>query len=233
MNKLKTMLCAFCTLVLVNVGTTVTAVADSSGFAGPYVGFQILAAGIEMDGKSRETGGLPATGNKDTDELQAGKAAAIAGWEVGYAVPIGSMFLLDIGASFLSGEAKIETLTDNPAARGNVSFKVDDVKTIYISPTLALSETSSLYAKIGLSEADVGVSGDITTPANLSGTNLALGTRSVLSSGIFIRTEAGMIDYNGISAHGKGGATNAIKKTTSYSADPTVAYGSISLGMRF
>jgi len=235
MNKIKTMLCAFCTLVLVNVGTSV--VADSSNFAGPYIGLQVTAAGIEMAGKSRESGVSSANdtsaGTVSSDELNVGKAAAIAGIQIGYAIPIGNSFLIDIGASYLSGEAKMEALTDDTAARGNVSFKVDDVRTIFIAPTLALSETSSLYVKVGLAEADIGVSGDISTPSDLSGTNLAIGTRSVLPSGIFIRTEAGMISYNGISAHGKGGATNAIPVTTSYSAEPTVAYGSITLGFRF
>jgi hypothetical protein len=95
---------------------------------------------------------------------------------------------------------------------------------------LVLSDTSSLYIKVGLTEADVGVSGDITTPGNLSGTTWALGTRTVLNSGIFIRTEAGYTDYNGISAHG--GGTN-IQSSTSYSAEPTIAFGTVSLGFRF
>ena len=93
-----------------------------------------------------------------------------------------------------------------------------------------LSDTSSLYVKVGLTEADIGVSGDVTTPADLSGTTWAIGTRTVLESGIFIKTEAGYTDYNGVSAHGKGtsvGANNA------YSAEPTVAFGTVALGFRF
>jgi len=233
MNKLKTMLCAVFTLLLVN-----TAQADSGNMAGPYIGFQLTAAGISMDGTSN-AGAVNTTGTdanaagQSSDDVNIGKAAAIAGWEIGYAVPVGSWLLLDIGASYLSGEAKIEALTDDIAAKGNASFSVDDVRTYYIAPTIALSDTASFYVKIGLSEADVGVTGDITTPADLSGRNLAMGTRMVLDSGIFIRTEAGMVEYNGISAHGKAEATNAIPTTTSYSAEPTIAYGSISMGMRF
>jgi len=200
----------------------------------------MTAAGIEMAGHSSEAG-ISASDSGDTDDagivssddLNVGKAAAIAGIQIGYAIPIGNTFLLDIGASYLSGEAKIEALTDDTVAKGNVSFKIDDVRTIFIAPTIALSETSSLYVKIGLSEADVGVTGDISTPADLSGTNLAIGTRSVLASGIFIRTEAGMIDYNEIGAHGLGNATVPIPVTSQYSAEPTVAYGSITIGMRF
>jgi len=230
MNKLKTMLCTVFTLLLVN-----TAQADSGNMAGPYIGLQLSAAGIAMEGKSRESA-VNVAGDSpimSSDDVSVGKAAAIAGWEIGYAVPLGSWLLLDVGASYLSGEAKIEALTDDTAAKGNASFTVDDVRTFYIAPTIALSDTASFYVKAGLSEADVGVTGDVTTPANLSGTNFAMGTRMVLDSGIFIRTEAGMVDYNGISAHGKAEATNAIPATTSYSAEPTIAYGSISMGMRF
>ena len=86
--------------------------------------------------------------------------------------------------------------------------------------------------KVGVTEADTGGTGDITKPAQLSGTTWAIGTRKVLDSGIFIRTEAGYTDYNGISAHGKG-STGGIAATTSYSAEPTIAFGTVSLGFRF
>jgi hypothetical protein len=109
----------------------------------------VTAAGIEMDGKSRQTSIDVDTFTASSDDLQVGKAAAIAGVQIGYAIPIGESFLLDIGASYLSGEAKMEALTDDTAARGDVSFKVDDVRTIFIAPTIALSDTSSLYVKVG------------------------------------------------------------------------------------
>ena len=111
-----------------------------------------------------------------------------------------------------------------------MSFKVDDLVTYYIAPTIALSDTSSLYVKVGVSEADTGVTGDVTSPGNLSGTTWAMGTRTVLDSGIFIRTEAGYTDYNGISAHGKGTTVSA---ANSYSAEPTIAFGAVSFGFRF
>ena len=64
----------------------------------------------------------------------------------------------------------------------------------------------------------------------MSGTTWAMGTRTVLDSGIFIRTEAGYTDYNGISAHGKGTTVSA---ANSYSAEPTIAFGAVSFGFRF
>jgi len=59
MNKLKTLLCAVFTLMLVNVST---AQSDSGNFAGPYVGLQLLGLGAEFDGKSNSSVGTSAPG---------------------------------------------------------------------------------------------------------------------------------------------------------------------------
>jgi len=234
MNKLKVMLCAVFTLLLVNTA----AQADSSNFAGPYVGFTASGYGLQMDGSSSTS---PTDGTFEIDEVSVGQVAPVVGFEIGYALPIGSLMLIDINGTYFSGEAKMNFDNDaNPTTEGegfgdallakSVSFAIDDLRTISIAPTLVLSDTSSVYIKVGLTEADVSVSGDISTPGNLSGTTWAIGQRSVLESGIFVKTEAGYTDYNGIGAHGKG--TN-IATTNSYTAEPTVAYGAVSLGFRF
>jgi len=240
MNKLKTTLFAACSLVLVTIGTSVKA--DSSNFAGPYIGVSASGYGIQLFGEANTS---PTTaGVKENNQVSLGQVAPVTGFEAGYAIPIGSAFLIDIGASMFQGEAKLAYNHDQtaPALTGctgcaagtvgpkDVSFTIDDLVNYYIAPTLVLSDTSSLYLKVGLTEADVTVSGDITSPSNLSGTTWALGTRTVLASGIFIKTEAGYTDYNGIHAHGKG---NSINSNNTYMAEPTVAFGTVALGFRF
>ena len=239
MNKVKTIICAVFTLMLVNM--TTTARADSSNFAGPYFGVTASGYGMQLAGVGRTS---PTAGTYEEDEVSLGQIAAVVGIEVGYALPIGSAFLIDIGGSYYSGEAKMDFHHDGksqtvlaPATEAadtllgkDVSFKVDDLVSYYIAPTIVLSDTSSLYVKVGLTEADIGVSGDITTPGNLSGTTWAMGTRTVLESGIFIKTEAGFTDYNGINAQGLG---NNIDTSNTYSAEPTVAFGTVALGFRF
>ena len=210
MNKLKTTLFAACSLVLVTIGTSVKA--DSSNFAGPYIGVSASGYGIQLSGESRTS---PSTaGTKEIDQVSLGQVAPVTGFEAGYAIPIGSAMLIDIGASMFAGEAKLEYHHDQTNTQGgnaeipattalgnpDVSFTIDNLVNYYIAPTLVLSDTSSLYLKVGLTEAEVTVSGDITSPANLSGTTWALGTRTVLESGIFIKTEAGYTDYNEIGA---------------------------------
>ena len=226
MNKLKIMLCAVFSLLLVNT----TAQADSSNFAGPYIGITGSGYGLQLDGTS-DTSPTGAAPSFDRDEVQLGAVSPVMGFEAGYAIPLGSMFLLDIGAATYSGEAELEFFQDEASStRKDLSFTVDDLMSGYIAPTIVLSDTSSLYIKVGLTEAQVTTSGGITPAADLSGQTWAMGTRTVLESGIFIRTEAGYTDFNGISAHGMGDGVDA---TNSYSADPSVAYGAVSLGFRF
>ena len=227
MNKLKTILFAACSLVLVTVGTSVKA--DSSNFAGPYIGLTASGYGIEADSTSTSLTTVLTEKSTTSDTIQIGKVAAVVGVELGYALPLGSAFLIDVGATYHSGEAKIDHDGGDNGMR-SVAFMIDDLVTIYIAPTLVLSDTSSLYVKVGLSEADTGVTGDITTPGTLSGTMGAIGTRTVLDSGIFIRTEAGYTDYNGISALGNG---TSVGSANAYSAEPTVAFGTVALGFRF
>ena len=229
MNKLKTIIFAVCSLVLVNTGT---AVADSGNFAGPYVGVSVSGYGMSLAGTSTSTstdvaGDAQVT---ETDEVPAGATTPVQGFELGYAMPLGTQVLLDVGAAYYTGEAQLEHIGDDSDTMRDVTMKIDKLRSWYIAPTLVLSDTSSMYIKTALSEADVTVSGDITSPGNLSGQTWAMGSRTVLDSGIFVRTEAGYTKYNGISAIGKG---TTIQTTTSYSAEPTVAYGTVSLGFRF
>jgi len=238
MNKLYKMICAACTLVLLN---TSAILADSSNFAGPYVGLSMIGLGAEMDGQSNSTAG---ESSASTTDLTVGQTAVASGLELGYVLPLGNVMLLDVGASYLHGEAKYrgkstDTTGSGPNAgvhAGDVSFSVNEHVTYYIAPTIALSDTSSIYIKASHTSADIGVTGDITTPGNLEGQGWAVGTRTVLENGIFIRTEAGVTEYNGISAHGKGAGVagqDKIDSTTSYAAEPTIIQGTVSIGFRF
>jgi hypothetical protein len=89
-----------------------------------------------------------------------------------------------------------------------------------------------VYFKYGKNDADITVTGDINNPGNLSGTTVALGTVMSWGSKMYIRTEAGMTDYDQISATGKG-STNGISTSVKVTADPTVHYGKIAIGFKF
>tara|TARA_B100001123_G_C15270177_1_gene1010009 strand:- start:53 stop:730 length:678 start_codon:yes stop_codon:yes gene_type:complete len=225
MKTLKTLLAA-CALVLVSFGST--AVADSSNFAGPYIAIQGSTAGVGVEGT--QSGGADNVNENTT--INAGITAVVAGGEIGYAVPLGDSLLLDIGASYIDGAASLETESTDLAAVDDVKIVVSDFLTYYIAPTLVLSDTSSLYFKYAQTEAQTAVVGDVNNPGDLQGETLAIGTRTVLESGIFIRTEAGLTDYDNVTSQGKG-TTGGIATTTKYAADPKIAYGAVSLGFRF
>ena len=154
MNKVKTIICAVFTLMLVNM--TTTARSDSSNFAGPYFGVTASGWGMQLAGTARTS---PTGGTSEEDEVSLGQIGAVVGIEVGYAVPIGSAFLIDIGGSYHSGEAKMDFHHDGYGTTGvgvekdtltskDVSFKIDDLVSYYIAPTIVLSDTSSLYVKV-------------------------------------------------------------------------------------
>ena len=200
--------------------------ANEEAFAGPYIGINAAVVGVEADASHNDNQGNVTTGT-------AGKVATIAGAELGYAIPMGGM-ILDIGGTFFSGEAKLASKSDL-ASKSNtteVKFQVEDMWTAYIAPTFVMSDTSSIYFKYGVVEAETSVSGDVTAPGDLSGETYAIGTRTVLDTGLFVRSEAGLHEFDSISVTGKGTA-NGITTTTKITADPTIAYGSISVGYKF
>ena len=237
MKKLRTILCAVSALVLASMTTSPLIAADGSNFAGPYVGFQIAAVGVELDGEV--TSGADAVGETTTGSV--GKTAIIGGLELGYVVPFGeSGVLLDVGFSYIAGGAKFKTSSTDTSAAADVIFEVDDMYTGWIAPSFALSDTSSAYLKLGYSYAEVSISGDVAQVDNMEGVTGAVGTRTVLESGLFIKTEAGITQFDkiatkGLGSGGGGGtaASTSVETSTNVSATPTVAYGSISIGMRF
>ena len=230
MKKLRKILCAVSALVLTSM-TTSPLMADNSNFAGPYVGVMVAAAGVELDGQvnsAQDDVGETTTGN-------VGKTAIIGGIELGYAVPFGTGLLLDIGANYVAGGAKIRSNTNDTEATADVIFEVNDLYTAWLAPTFALSDTSSAFIKLGYTHAEVTVSGDVSKPDDMEGATYAVGTRTVLESGFFIKTEAGITEFDSLSSVGlnKGGTGKAISTSTTISADPSMAYGIVSIGMRF
>ena len=224
MNKLKTLLAA-CALV---IGSSMSALADSSNFAGPYIGLQGSSIGAGVQGG--QSGGSDTV--NEAANVNVGKVGITAGLEVGYAIPLGSGMLIDIGGSYIDGTVSLRHQSTDLADSGDVKFNVSQFYTGYIAPTLVMSDTSSIYFKVGYQEATVDITGDVTNPGDLQGNTYAIGTRTVLDSGLFVRAEAGHTDFDNLAAQGKGSA-GGIAATTKYTADPKLAYGAISFGFRF
>ena len=139
---------------------------------------------------------------------------------------------INIGVSLNPGDAKFDVDSGGSANTNNtdVTLELGDLVTFYIAPGFSISENSALYIKYGQTEADLQVTGDVTKLTSLDGTTIAIGTIGQHESGMYFQTEAGITEYDNLTLTGLG---TYIATTNSATADPTVAYGQVSMGFRF
>ena len=220
MKKLRIMLFA----LLASLATT-PLWADADSFAGPYFGVNLTAAGIELDGQHTDNTG---DGKGDVTKGTGGKVSEVPGIELGMAFPMGTNVTLGFGASYIPGKATLSK-GDDAADAADVELQAEHFITGYVMAQYAVSETSSLYAKLGQSNSGVKTIGDATGKVDdIEGTLLAIGSKSKLGERLFIATEAGMIEYDTIQLTGIGGeAADTLK------ADPKMAYGTVTIGLQF
>ena len=198
-----------------------TSVSNGASLGGLYFEVGSSAAGVQMDGSHNDNNG-------DISNGTVGKTAVIGHYGLGYMTPRSNKVGLDLGYMMTPGEAKINATSDD--SNTDVSFEVADGTEYYIAPMINITEDSSLYFKYGWSAADVNVTGDINNPGDLDGTTMALGTVMSWGTNLYIRTEAGVTEYDKVTATGKG--TN-IGTDVSVSATPEIAYGKIAIGYKF
>ena len=200
----------------------------SSAASGLYIEAGTSAVGVELDGVMTESA-TPTDDGKNVGQL--GATAVSFTYGAGYMTSRANKFGLDAGYMFTPGDAKINAKSDD-SATSDVTLEIDNSREYYLAPMLNISEDASLYFKYGWNDADVSVTGDVSKPTNLSRNTVALGTVMSWGSNLYIRTEAGMTDYDSISATGLG-STGGVATDTSVKASPTVHYGKIAVGYKF
>ena len=201
---------------------TAPAMAGSSDFSGLFIGAQGSVNGMELDGKHTDQSSETQTGS-------GGAFAMVAGIEAGFNIPLGDSFFVGVGGMWIPVDASFDA-NDNEG-NADVTLTSSSHVTWYIQPSISVYDNSAIYLKIGSSEADLTSSGDVTgQPNNLEGSTLAIGTTTLFGDGggLYMRTEAGYHEYDHIKLTGVGGSSTAILE-----GDPTVAYGSVSLGIQF
>ena len=221
MNKLKTLVFA----LLASFATS-PLYAGSADFAGPFIGVQASSIGVELDGTFTDSQGAASKGT-------GGKTAQIGGLELGYNIPLGESLFVGIGGTWVPGDADIGKAED-AAKTGEVKLNAEAFLSYYVKPSISLSDSSAMYIKIGQSEADLAVTGDFTGSSSkeLSGDLVAIGSTSIFPSGMFVQTEAGLIEYDSITVNDIGNAGNNGGKADA-KADPSIAYGAITIGYKF
>lgn len=218
---IKAVLCGASAILASLAIATTSLKAGSDDFAGPYVAIHAAALGGELDGTHTDEDGAVTKGT-------GGSVFAIAGAEIGYNIPLSDTFFVSIGASYIDGSEEISK-GDDSADNADVTITIADHLTVYLRPSISVTDSSSVYAKVGYSEAALTATGDVTgKPGDLEGATIALGTETLFPNGAFMRTEAGMTKYDEFKLTGIGGSSTATLK-----ADPTTAYGAISLGYKF
>jgi hypothetical protein len=141
---------------------------------------------------------------------------------------------LDVGYMWIPGEAKLRRTSDTTGS--DVTFEISDSTEYYFAPMINITEDASLYVKFGYNDSDVKTTGDVRKITSMDGETLAIGTVMSWGSNLYIRTEAGMTDYDTITTKGKSAPVEnqtGIANTTSVTASPTIHYGRIAIGYKF
>jgi len=216
------------TLLIVSIFTLFSsfAFADSSDFDGIYIGVSGGVAGSELDGKYTDNDSAVTKGS-------GGMVTSIASWEIGYDFAIGDMFTIGVGYSVLPGEAKLSK-SDSAASDADITVKADNFATAYAQINMLVSESTALMVKAGSVDADLtyaGASSIGTKPGAMSGDVLAFGVKSALSNNLYLKSEVGMIEFEKIKLLNI--TSNSGANTGDVEADPSVAYGLITLGYQF
>ena len=215
--------------------TSGAGLAGSSDFAGIYAAMNASAGGAQINGQHVDNNG----------EISKGTVGAVfpmAGYEIGFNLPLGSLFFLGVGHSWsVGGQAEIadgEDTSEKSAVavtgqdeqdNNTFSLTASNHKEVYLMPSLSIYDNAAVYVKWGRSMADLELTGSATgAPGNLMGDVLGVGTIAMTPSGIFIKTEGTWTSYDDIRIVGIGNAANSLVEGT-----PDIVQGTVALGFKF
>jgi hypothetical protein len=207
MKALRTKISTYAIALLMSCGYATSTIAGSGDFAGIYGAFTGTAGGAAINGRHVDQSG-------EITEGQVGGVFPTAGYEIGFNIPIGPVFFIGVGHSWVGGgTATIAQGTDNNNGGSNAvgndtsnavsdtSFhlKAKDLRQVYIMPSLSIFDNAAVYAKLGRSIADTELTGgQMGTPGNLTGDLYGVGTIAMAPNGIFVKTEGTVVQYNNI-----------------------------------
>jgi hypothetical protein len=231
MTKKTTTIC--CAVALLATTAATPALSQSKNFAGP----SIAISGAFNSGDVK--------GTAQTDDENAssnfGKSNIIPGIDLSYGIPIDNNFLVNIGATYdLSkstlADARASLLPDEGEDNDTYTTKltIKDHYSFYIQPTYLVSNTSAIFAKLSYNFAkgsytETATNLDptsFTVSRNMEGFGYGIGLKSLLNNNLYVQVEAGIDEYD------KESATDSDNGIT-YSIDPKVVTGKISIGYKF
>ena len=226
MNKLSKIAVA-ATAFLMSVISSANA--DSSAFTGAYVAVTGSAIGMALDGTRTKT-----LGQAQTTKGKAGMVSPAAGLEAGFSYPLSDMAFVTVGVNYQPFDTEVKA--DNVTKSTNVKLASDDIVSVFIEPSFNVTENSAFFLKIAHSESELAATGtEVTNKTyDFDGTTIALGTKTISDTGMFLKTEAGITDYSEINITGiQEDEAGAKTFTSSVKADVEVAYGQVTVGFKF
>tara|TARA_A100001011_G_C13971289_1_gene699386 strand:- start:66 stop:758 length:693 start_codon:yes stop_codon:yes gene_type:complete len=152
-----------------------------------------------------------------------------------YTKDLAGMMSITVGAEYVPVSASLSTAvntdTDSTdkdsdidrAVTNRVKATLDNHLTVFVQPTVNISDALSVFGTVGYSEASVDVQGQTQTSTaknfspTLEGIRLGLGARYYVQDGVFVQLEGYQVDYDTIS-----GTTSDSTKVTVDADDQVV-----------
>jgi len=201
--------------------------ADASAFQGAYIGVQGSIAGVELDGKYNDP-----TQTNPNSTGQVGMTGMFGSVQAGYHAGGSGNAFVGLGINYTpTGDASFaaKELANNK----KVNLELSDLLEVFIEPSVAVTSNSALFVRLGYTEGELSATGnDVQNQTiDLDGMTYSLGMKTVTDGGFYIKAEAGMTEFDGIKV--KNITDTASGTTASATADPTIAFGAITIGKKF
>ena len=239
MNSIKKMLVALFALVMTGTASSAGDLRNinlsdpfnragggaSGSQGGPYVSLQGAMYGATFSGSGK---------NSNTEALSdasLGQVFGSMGVNFGWAIPLGDRLLLGLDLSYQPGDGKIKVDTgagDTDTTGEDVEVTAGDTRGISIMPMIAISDSSALYFKYGVTHVALSWNDEMTAgiASSMLADTLAVGSRTVLNDHIYLQTEFGVSDFDPINIHTVTSSSNGTAKAEN-------VYGAFSIGLKF
>ena len=236
MNSIKKILVGACALVMTS---TVLSAGEfnlndplrragggaSESQGGPYISLQGAMYGATFGGSGKNKDGAA------LNDATLGQVFGSVGVNVGWAIPLGDRLLLGLDLSYQPGDGKIKVDTgagDSDTTGEDVEVTVGDTRGISIMPMIAISDSSALYFKYGVTHVDLTWNNEMTAgiASSMLADTLAVGSRTVLNDRLYMQTEFGVSDFDPINIH-------TVTSGSTGTASAENVYGAFSVGIKF
>jgi hypothetical protein len=165
------------------------------------------------------------------NDASLGQVFGSMGVNVGWAIPLGDRLLLGLDLSYQPGDGKIKVDTgagDSDTTGEDVEVTAGDTRGISIMPMIAISDSSALYFKYGVTHVALSWNDEMTAgiASSMLADTLAVGSRTVLNDRLYLQTEFGVSDFDPINIH-------TVDSASTGTASAENVYGAFSVGIKF